>query len=78
DGYDTPGNNCAFKHEFHILNDAERNDVDIVEQFFNTNFFAVIKRGCCGPIDKLYVTGVATAFCAGLSPLLIFRDVTCA
>ncbi|CAG8653503.1 12982_t:CDS:2 [Gigaspora margarita] len=40
----------------------ESNDVDIVEQFFNTNFFAVLKGGCTGPIDKLYVTGVALAF----------------
>ncbi|CAI2189128.1 5297_t:CDS:10, partial [Funneliformis geosporum] len=76
DEYDTPGNNCAFKHEFHILNDTERNDVDVVEQFSYTNFFAVIKRGCCGPIDKLYVTGVAPAFRAGLSPLLILDDIS--
>ncbi|CAG8567981.1 10225_t:CDS:2 [Funneliformis mosseae] len=76
DEYDTSDNNCVFKYEFHILNDAEHNDVDIVEQFFNTNFFAIIKRGYCGPIDKLYVTGVAPAFYVRLSSLLILDDIS--
>ncbi|CAG8549493.1 3365_t:CDS:2, partial [Funneliformis caledonium] len=76
DEYDTLDNNCMFKHEFHILNDAECNDVDIIEQFFNTNFFAVIKRECCGLIDKLYVIRVVSAFHIELSLLLILDDIS--
>ena len=34
----------------------------------------VLKVGCSGPIDKLYVTGVVPTFCVGLSILLLILD----
>ncbi|CAH1769873.1 8840_t:CDS:2, partial [Entrophospora sp. SA101] len=74
--YDTPGNNSAFRMEVRFLNDIECREVSRIEQFFTTNFFAPLKKGCSHAIDKLYVTGVTPIFHAGLSPLLILDDIS--
>ncbi|CAJ0829561.1 3017_t:CDS:2, partial [Entrophospora sp. SA101] len=76
DEYDTPGNNSAFRMEVRFLNDIECREVSRIEQFFTTNFFAPLKKGCSHAIDKLYVTGVTPIFHAGLSPLLILDDIS--
>ncbi|CAG8826021.1 8627_t:CDS:2, partial [Dentiscutata erythropus] len=41
--YNTLSNNSVFKHEVHILNIAKSNDINIVKQIFDTNFFSVLK-----------------------------------
>jgi Predicted AAA-ATPase len=73
DEYDAPGNNCAFGIDVHLLDEERR---DKVEEFFNVNLFAVLKRGCGNVISKLFVTGVTPAFRAGISPLITCFDIS--
>lgn len=75
DEYDAPANNSIFMGMTTGWDNAKINKVAEIEQFFKTNFFAVLKEGCGrlsagnAIISKYFLTGVTPAFRSRISPL---------